>query len=170
MYHAGAVYGGGAAGVALVIGLGLLIYRRRRNSQVFKATTWNDKLMYLVLATVIGVGLVATLTGDTTPTGAEHDYRDTVSVWFRSLIVFQPNIDAMASATWQFKVHVTLGLLLIAMIPFTRLIHAFTAPLHYLFRPYIVYRSRDEQPRTPTGDHDHGWAPVGTPDNTRRRR
>ena len=27
--------------------------------------------------------------------------------------------------------------------PFTRLVHAFTAPVHYLFRPYIVYRSRD---------------------------
>jgi nitrate reductase gamma subunit len=28
--------------------------------------------------------------------------------------------------------------------PFTRLVHAFSAPIGYLFRPYIVYRSRDE--------------------------
>ena len=34
-------------------------------------------------------------------------------------------------------------MLLFAIWPFTRLVHAFTAPLHYLFRPYIVYRSRD---------------------------
>ena len=34
------------------------------------------------------------------------------------------------------------GMLLFAVWPFTRLVHAFTAPLHYLFRPYIVYRSR----------------------------
>lgn len=39
----------------------------------------------------------------------------------------------MGEATWQFKVHVLLGLTLIAMIPFTRLVHAFSAPLHYLF-------------------------------------
>jgi nitrate reductase gamma subunit len=32
--------------------------------------------------------------------------------------------------------------------PFTRLIHAFTAPIHYLFRPYIVYRRRAPK-RTP---------------------
>jgi nitrate reductase gamma subunit len=31
---------------------------------------------------------------------------------------------------------------LFAIWPFTRLVHAFTAPLGYLFRPYIVYRSR----------------------------
>jgi len=32
---------------------------------------------------------------------------------------------------------------LFAIWPFTRLVHAFTAPVHYLFRPYIVYRSRE---------------------------
>lgn len=87
-YHLGALYGGGLAGVALVVGLVLLIYRRRTQTAVFRATTVNDKIMYLVLALVIGLGLVATLTGDKTPTGAEHNYRETVSVWFRSLFVF----------------------------------------------------------------------------------
>jgi nitrate reductase gamma subunit len=33
-------------------------------------------------------------------------------------------------------------MLLFAIWPFTRLVHAFTAPIQYLFRPYIVYRSR----------------------------
>ncbi|MDF1487599.1 respiratory nitrate reductase subunit gamma [Tessaracoccus caeni] len=165
MYHMGAFYGGGLAGIALVVGLGLLIYRRRTQTAVFQATTWNDKIMYLVLATAIGVGMVATLTGDVTPTGEEHNYRETVSVWFRSLAYFQPNIEAMGEATWQFKVHVLLGLTLIAMIPFTRLVHAFSAPLHYLFRPYIVYRSRDAAPQQSHTVKGRGWDPIGTPDN-----
>ena len=165
MYHMGAFYGGGLAGIALVVGLGLLIYRRRTQTAVFQATTWNDKIMYLVLATAIGVGMVATLTGDVTPTGEEHNYRETVSVWFRSLAYFQPNIEAMGEATWQFKVHVLLGLTLIAMIPFTRLVHAFSAPLHYLFRPYIVYRSRDAVPQHSQTVKGRGWDPIGTPDN-----
>ncbi len=49
----------------------------------------------------------------------------------------------MAAAPVQFQVHTLVGMLLFAIWPFTRLVHAFTAPLHYLFRPYIVYRSRD---------------------------
>ena len=170
MYHAGALYGGGLAGIALVVGIALLIWRRRRNTRVFDATTWNDKAMYLVLAAVIGLGMWATLTGDVTATGEHHNYRETVSVWFRSLLVFQPNINAMAAATTQFKVHIVIALVLFAMLPFTRLIHAFTVPLHYVFRPYIVYRSRDEVPdRVPAGPR-RGWDPIGTPDNQKGRK
>ena len=51
----------------------------------------------------------------------------------------------MAAAPIQFHIHALVGMLLFALWPFTRLVHAFTAPLHYLFRPYIVYRSRDRQ-------------------------
>lgn len=170
MYHAAALYGGGVAGIALVIGIALLIWRRRRNTRVFEATTWNDKVMYLVLAGVIGLGMWATLTGGTTASGAHHNYRETVSVWFRSLFVLQPDVQAMSAATTQFKVHIVVALVLFAMLPFTRLVHAFTVPLHYLFRPYIVYRSRDAAPdQLPTGS-GRGWDPIGTPDNEPGRR
>ncbi|CAI9402325.1 respiratory nitrate reductase subunit gamma [Aestuariimicrobium sp. T2.26MG-19.2B] len=168
-YHAGALYGGGLAGLGLVLGLALLVWRRRRTPAVFRATTWNDKIMYLVLALVVGLGLFATLTGGRTPSGAEHNYRETVSVWFRSLFTFQPDVDAMAASTWQFQAHVVIALLLIAGIPFTRLVHAFSAPVHYLFRPYIVYRSRDAVgARRSATVKGRGWDPIGTPDNRRR--
>ena len=76
-----------------------------------------------------------------------HNYRETVSPWFRSLFLLQPDVDAMAAAPLQFHIHALVGMLLFALWPFTRLVHAFTAPLHYLFRPYIVYRSRDDRRR-----------------------
>ncbi|GAA3877892.1 respiratory nitrate reductase subunit gamma [Tessaracoccus defluvii] len=169
-YHMFAFWGGGAAGVALVVGLTLLIVRRRTHGAVFAATTWNDKLMYLVLATAVGLGMVATLTGDKTPTGAEHNYRETVSVWFRSLFGLQPDVEAMTAATWQFQLHVLIGLTLFAIIPFTRLVHAFSAPFHYLFRPYIVYRRRDASPARSATVKGRGWDPVGMRDNEKTRR
>lgn len=171
-YHLGAFYGGSLAGIGLTVGLGLLIWRRRRTPAVFRATTWNDKIMYLVLATVVGLGIVATLTGGHYPSGEEHNYRETVSPWFRSLFVFRPDVDAMANATWQFRGHVLIAFALFLMFPFTRLVHAFSAPFHYLFRPYIVYRSRDGVP-TPSAAGTgkvRGWDPIGTPDNKRKRR
>ena len=42
-----------------------------------------------------------------------------------------------------FQVRVMICLTLFALWPFTRLVHAFSAPIGYLFRPYVVYRSRD---------------------------
>ncbi|HSK33036.1 MAG TPA: respiratory nitrate reductase subunit gamma, partial [Propionicimonas sp.] len=149
MYHAVALGAGTLAGIATLVGIGLLIYRRRTIGPVFLATTKNDKLMYVVLVAAIVLGMIATLTGSVTATGEHHNYRETVSIWFRSLLVFQPDVAAMAAATWQFKVHILVGLGLFALVPFSRLVHAFTVPLHYLFRPYVVYRSRDELPPGP---------------------
>ncbi len=169
-YHRGALIGGGFAGICLVVGLVLLLWRRSTKGAVLRATTTNDKIMYLVLATVIGLGLVATLTGGIGPGGEEHNYRETVSVWFRSLLMFHPDVAAMQAATWQFKVHVLMGLTLFAILPFTRLVHSFTAPLHYLFRPYIVYRSRGDGKTLSRTARGRGWDPVGTPDNARGRR
>jgi hypothetical protein len=34
-----------------------------------------------------------------------------------------------------------------ALWPFTRFVYAFSAPIGYLFRPYIVYRSREATPK-----------------------
>jgi len=76
-YHLVALSAGTIAGVATLLGIGLLIYRRRTTGPVFLATTNNDKLMYVVLVAAIVFGMIATLTGGHTPSGAEHNYRET---------------------------------------------------------------------------------------------
>lgn len=143
MYHWGAAIPGIIAGVATLLGVALLIYRRRTTGPVFSATTVNDKIMYLVLVAAIVAGLATTMIGAVEANEA-HNYRETVSPWFRSIWILQPRGDLMAEAPLSFHIHVTIALVLFAIWPFTRLVHAFSAPLVYLFRPYIVYRSRDE--------------------------
>ncbi|WP_163736856.1 respiratory nitrate reductase subunit gamma [Mycobacterium gallinarum] len=142
MYHLQAGILGGIAGVATLAGIALLVYRRRTNGPVFMATTVNDKVMYLVLVLAIVAGLSCTLMS-VTPQGAEHDYRETVSPWFRSIWVLQPRGDLMVQAPLYFHIHVLIALVLFCIWPFTRLVHVFSAPIGYLFRPYIVYRSRE---------------------------
>ncbi|WP_420175879.1 respiratory nitrate reductase subunit gamma [Luteococcus sp. OSA5] len=170
-YHLVALGGGLAAGIATLLGLVVLIWRRRTTGEVFSATTVNDKVMYIFLAAAIVLGICATLFGNRMPNGEEHNYRETISPWFRSLFTFQPDVEAMTGAPLVFHLHVLGGLLLFAIWPFTRLVHAFTAPLHYLFRPYIVYRSRDvhETPSSQGTGSRRGWDPIGTPDRKIRR-
>ncbi|NUR85980.1 MAG: respiratory nitrate reductase subunit gamma [Nonomuraea sp.] len=138
-YHLGALVLGGIAGLCVLGGLALLIYRRRSTGPVFLATTANDKLMYAVLGLAVLLGLTATVSG-VLPDQA--DYRETVSPWFRGIFVLQPDAEAMSGATTIFKIHVLVGMFLFAIFPFTRLVHALSAPIGYLFRPYLVYRSR----------------------------
>jgi nitrate reductase gamma subunit len=140
-YHVQAVALGSIAGLCTLAGVALLIYRRRTTGPVFMATTRNDKTMYVVLVLALVAGLATTALGSGV-VGEGHNYRETVSPWFRSLFVLRPDVDAMAAAPLSFKLHALVGLLLFAIWPFTRLVHAFTAPIGYLFRPYIVYRSR----------------------------
>jgi nitrate reductase gamma subunit len=156
-YHVQALLLGGIAGFCTLVGIGILVYRRRTTGPVFMATTKNDKAMYVVLVAAIVVGLATTLLG--AAGGEEHNYRLTVAPWFRSLFVLQPDIEAMSRSGLAFQLHTLIGMLLFAVWPFTRLVHAFTAPIGYLFRPYIVYRSRSggsaaRQPR-------RGWERTG---------
>ncbi|WP_418961232.1 respiratory nitrate reductase subunit gamma [Streptomyces tritici] len=139
-YHVQALVLGSIAGIATLAGAAILIYRRRTTGPVFMATTRNDKTMYVVLVAAIAAGLATTLLGAGV-VGEEHNYRETVSPWFRSVFTLQPDTDAMTAAPLSFQLHTLIGMLLFAVWPFTRLVHAFTAPVGYLFRPYIVYRS-----------------------------
>jgi len=168
MYHAMALGIGAVAGIGTLVGIVLLIYRRRTTGPVFMATTANDKVMYAVLVGALLAGLATTVISvfDHSVT----DYRETVSPWFRSIWILQPDVAAMAAAGLSFKVHVLWALALFMLWPFTRLVHAFTAPVHYLFRPYIVYRSRDtRRPGRGTVPVRRGWDPIGTPDRERSR-
>ncbi|MHB9856983.1 respiratory nitrate reductase subunit gamma [Streptomyces sp. YIM S03343] len=157
MYHAGAIVLGTLAGVATLGGLAILIYRRRTVGPVFSATTRNDKAMYVSLTLTIALGLSATVASNVI--GGGYDYRETISPWFRSIFYFNPDPGLMSGAPVLFKLHAISAMLLFAAWPFTRLVHMLTAPLGYLTRPYVVYRSRDRQlgARAPR----RGWERTG---------
>jgi nitrate reductase gamma subunit len=139
-YHALAIASGAVAGFCTIVGMLILIYRRRTTGPVFSATTRMDKVMYVVLATVIVLGLANTV-GQVL---ADYDYRTGVSIWFRGIFRFSLHPELMAAAPITFKLHGLAAFLLFALWPFTRLVHAFSAPVGYLWRPYVVYRSKDD--------------------------
>lgn len=160
-YHFVATYMGSVAAVALVAGLVILVYRRRTTGPVFQATTRVDKLMYVMLAASILLGSWATIQTQLLAGHGGYDYRETISPWFRSLWYLQPQPALMEGVPLAFQLHIVAAFLLFAAWPFTRLVHAFSAPVPYLFRPYVVYRSRDaaissREPRP-------GWDPTSTP-------
>ncbi|WP_235738016.1 respiratory nitrate reductase subunit gamma [Nocardioides alcanivorans] len=162
LYHTVAVFGGMVAGIAAVVGLVILIYRRRTVGPVFSATTAMDKVMYAVLGLVMLLGFWTTITVTVMEINGHYDYRAGVSVWFRGIFRFDTHPELMADAPLGFQAHGMAAMLLFALWPFTRLVHVFSAPLGYLTRPYIVYRSRDESETGQLGSHRprRGWDRV----------
>lgn len=159
-YHLMAASLGTLAGVMALVGAAILIYRRRTTGPVFSATTKNDKAMYVLLIATLATGMANTVVGDMAKD--PHNYRETVAPYFRSIFYFQPNLDFIDKAPIGFQIHVVLAWLLFAAWPFTRLVHVFSAPVGYLTRPYVVYRSHKPSPggQRPVR---RGWEPVAPP-------
>jgi nitrate reductase gamma subunit len=162
-YHAIAVAMGTVSGIMVVAGLAILIYRRRTVGRVFQATTRMDKLMYVLLCAVILLGAYNTIGVNlldlpgTYPHG--YNYRETISVWFRSLFVLDPRSELMVDAPISFQLHILAAMALLMLWPFTRLVHVFSAPVGYLTRPYVVYRSRGDH-ASGAREPQRGWEPI----------
>ncbi len=158
-YHWVALVGGIIAGLMALVGMVILIYRRRTVGPVFSATTVMDKVMYLVLGTVITLGMWNTIASSALEIGGHYNYREGVSVWYRSFLGFTPDASLMAGAPLGFQLHALAAFALFALWPFTRLVHVFSAPVGYFTRPYIVYRSRGDLVTSGLGNRapQRGW-------------
>ncbi|MBI2910307.1 MAG: respiratory nitrate reductase subunit gamma [Chloroflexi bacterium] len=132
------LYGLEIAGLALgllaLIGLGVLIVRRLANPRVLAVTTAMDWVMLTALLAQIALGLAVALL-----------YRwgsgwslNTVVPWLASLVTFQPQTQYVALLPWTVKLHILMGFFIIALFPFTRMVHLVSFPITYIWRPYQV--------------------------------
>jgi nitrate reductase gamma subunit len=63
--------------------------------------------------------------------------------WAQHIVTFRAGAsEYIADAHWIYKSHVFLGMTLILITPFTRLVHVWSIPLSYMIRPYQVVRRR----------------------------
>ena len=136
------------------MGLAGLVYRRFVVKSVRLATTRNDIVTYVLLTIPIVLGTVATVSSQIFGGHEGYNYRETISPWFRSIFTFSPKPELMLDVPMAFKLHVVAGLLLFCVWPFTRLVHVVSAPVGYLTRPQVVYRSRD---RAKPVSRPRGW-------------
>lgn len=157
-YHLGATIGGSVAAVMTVVGLAGLLLRRFKFKSITLATSTSDLVMYVLLLSAIALGSAATLINQVFGEAGGYNYRETISVWFRSVFLMHPQVELMSQVPVSFKMHIVAGLILFAVWPFTRLVHVLSAPIGYSARPMIVYRSREAATRT--APVARGWTPV----------
>ena len=133
-----------ALGLCTVIAIVLLMARRLSDARLAAVTTRIDwmVLVLLLLQVATGVYIAFTLRW-----GAVW-YVHTATPWLRSLLSFQPEVQYLAVLPLVVKVHAFNAFLLVALLPFSRLVHALSVPLGYLARPYQVvvwYRQQNQK-------------------------
>lgn len=132
---------GGIAGAVTLIGFLGLLFRRTRSDRVRRATTRMDMLTYAFLTVLICLGCWMTYSHSLF-TSHPFNYRPTIGAWWRSLFYLHPDVAAALRAPFVYQLHAIIAWGFWATFPFSRLVHAWSVPLQYIGRPYILYRRR----------------------------
>jgi len=127
--------------IALALGLltllGSIVLLIRRASGIVKAVTSYSDWILLVLiliqaATGIYMGLFVRW-------GMQW-YLHTAVPWLYSLLTLNPQIGYVSGLPLVFKIHVAGAFLILAVLPFTKLVHFLFLPLDFLKDPPLLYR------------------------------
>jgi nitrate reductase gamma subunit len=135
-----AMVAGGIFGVFCFIGLSILLLRRLFNPRIRATGTGRDVLVLVLLMAQLLLGLSSIFVSARHLDGSEMIK---LAEWAQHIVTFRLGAaDFVADAHWIFKAHITLGLTLVLITPFTRLVHVWSVPIAYLRRPYQVVRKR----------------------------
>jgi nitrate reductase gamma subunit len=136
-----AVIIGGAAGLAAFIGCTMLLHRRLSDPRIRNNSTYADIgiLALLWVQIVVGMGTIwLTL-----------EHMDGAKMlqfmtWSQSVMALQINAwQEVVDVHWLYKFHIFLGMVILVLFPFTRLVHMLSVPVRFLWRPgYQIVRSR----------------------------
>ncbi len=140
-----AIVVGGFAGVACLAGGLLLLHRRVFDARIRHNSSFGDTAILAILLAQLCLGLA------TIP--ISYDHRDGAEMikfmsWAQGIFTLNPNSSGfVADAHWIFKTHLTLGMTILLIFPFTRLVHMLSAPVWFLNRRgWQLVRSKRRMP------------------------
>ncbi len=124
------------AGVLTLIGMVNIVVRRMRSDRAAVVTSPADWVLYLMLAVQIGTGLAVAVTYN----WGSSWFASTLSPYLWSLVKLQPDISYVTPLPALIQWHIVGNFVLIAFVPFTRLVHVLVVPNMYLWRKTQVVR------------------------------
>ena len=139
-----AVVVGGIAGVFCWFGLVMLLWRRFTDDRISNTSSFSDKLVLVLLFIQLNLGLLSIFTS------VKHLDGYTMmnlAGWAQDITILRPWQAAarIEQTDLIYQLHMALGITLIAIFPFTRLIHIISAPIWYFGRRYQIVREKRSQ-------------------------
>ncbi len=136
-----AIIVGGLAGILAIAGATLLLHRRLFDPRIRKTSSFGDIMILTLLWLQLALGL------GTIPLSMQHlDGGEMVKfmTWAQGVFTFQADVSShVADVHPLFKAHLVLGMTILLLFPFTRLVHMLSAPVRYIWRSgYQIVRSK----------------------------
>ncbi len=123
-----------ALAVVTLFGLASLLIRRLLRSRAMAVTSIMDRILLVDLLLQVAAGTYIALFYR----WGSLWYVYTAGPWLCSLLSLAPRYDFIVPLPWIVRFHAVNAFVVIALFPFTRLVHIFTVPISYLWRPYQV--------------------------------
>jgi nitrate reductase gamma subunit len=128
-------------GLLALLGCLLLLLRRSNSVQLKRVTFSPDWLVLYLLAFQAGTGIYI---GYFLRWGSQW-YLHTAVPYLWSIVSFNPQIGYVTDLPLVFKLHAACAFLVVAALPFTKLVHLLYLPTDFLKDPPILYRWRSKQ-------------------------
>jgi len=129
-----------AFGLLTLFGLVMLIFRRVVTSRVRVVTSKMDVVLLALLLAQVATGIYVAIFHRWGSAWSVH----TATPYLWSLAKLSPEPQYVAALPLAVRLHILNAWALVAIIPFTRLVHFFIVPLGYLWRPYqlVIWNRR----------------------------
>ncbi|GMU69910.1 MAG: nitrate reductase subunit gamma [Steroidobacteraceae bacterium] len=135
-----AMWAGGIAGVLCFAGLAILLWRRLFNARVRATGSFGDLMVLVLLLAQLLLGMVSIRVSAGHLDGS---VMIVLSEWAQHIVTFRAGAaNFIYGVHWVYQAHLVLGMTLFLIAPFTRLVHVWSIPVSYLWRPYQVVRKR----------------------------
>jgi nitrate reductase gamma subunit len=142
-----AIVAGGLFGIVCLVGLVMLVHRRLVDPRIRATSAPMDVFILLLLLVQLLLGLLTIPWSLAHPDGSKMVL---MSSWAQHILTFRGGAAAfLTDVAWVYKLHILLGLVMFLVFPFTRLVHIWSAPIWYIWRPYQVVRTRRRRPVVP---------------------
>ena len=136
-----AMVSGGFFGLVCLVGLVMLLKRRLTDPRVRATSSKSDIFILVLLLVQLILGLLTIVASANHMDGSVMVL---LATWAQSIVTFQAVQagQAMETVGLIYKLHVFVGLTMILVFPFTRLVHIISVPVWYLGRRYQIVRQR----------------------------
>jgi len=120
----------------------ILWKRRMYNPRVRANSRFMDIFILDWILVTLGIGLL------TIPVSIYHAFGGDASVmialadWIQGMLLLNADASMLENVDFIYKLHLFLGMTVFLLFPFTRLVHVWSVPLSYIWRPYQLVRTK----------------------------
>jgi len=142
MHQIVAISAGAGFGSLCMMGGVILWKRRMYNPRVRANSRFMDIFILDWILVTLGIGLL------TIPVSIYHAFGGDASVmialadWIQGMLLLNADASMLENVDFIYKLHLFLGMTVFLLFPFTRLVHVWSVPLSYIWRPYQLVRTK----------------------------